>query len=143
MLEHVGKYTAAAAITLLLAGCADEPDKNISGGGNYSECADAPQNNPVLVCDSLLHGVEDLCGFGLTVDPCACYSEVSPCAVSSEGISDIVMAFLEGIMDCEKNSADCTEYLTCLGVLGEVDNCANPTEWTCITTIGASEESEE
>ncbi|MBW2278046.1 MAG: hypothetical protein JRF63_11165 [Deltaproteobacteria bacterium] len=123
--------------------CGDEPKKDSSVGGNYTECTDAPQTNPITICDSMMVSVEDLCGFSLTVDACACYNEVAPCAVSSEGISEVVMAFLEGILACEDSSATCSEYMTCLEVLGEVDNCDNPVNWSCITTTEGQEQTEE
>jgi len=134
---------AAVFAAGLLPGCGDEPEKKNNKGGNYAECTDAPQNNPVLVCDSMLRAVEKLCGFSLTVDPCACYDEVAPCAVSSEGISEVVMAFLEGILACEDSASDCSGYITCLEVLGEADSCSNPVDWSCITTTDAQEQSGE
>ena len=135
-------------ITMVLAvgftvACGDDPKKgNAGAGGDYTACTEAPQNNPIMICDSLMRSVENLCGFSLTVDACACYNEVAPCAVSSEGISEIVMAFLEGILACEDSAGTCSEYMTCLELLGEVDNCDNPVDWSCITTEG-EEQTEE
>lgn len=127
----------------LAVACGEEPKEDIPETSDYTECTESPQNNPVTICDSMKRAVEALCGFSLTVDHCACYDEVAPCAVSSEGISEVVMAFLEGVLACEDSVADCTEYMVCLEILGEVDNCSNPTEWNCITTTEAQGQTEE
>jgi hypothetical protein len=139
-------YVTVIALTALAVGvaaaCGDEPEQQDQTAGNdYTLCTDMPQNNPILVCDSMKAAVESLCGFSLTVDHCDCYDEVSPCAVSSEGISDVVMTWLQGIIDCE-SSADCTAYMTCLEALGEVESCTNPLDWSCITTVGSEGETD-
>ena len=133
----VAVLTVVVVAIGVASACGEEAEQKQGTGSDYTLCTDMPQTNPVLVCDSMKAAVEDLCGFSLTVDHCACYDEVSPCAVSSEGISEIVMAFLEGIIACGDSSADCTSYMTCLEVLGEVENCSNPVDWDCIITTDA------
>jgi hypothetical protein len=110
---------AAAA----LAGCADDPG-DPEAGGDYSECGEVA-NNQIVTCDSVLRAVEGLCGFNLTVEPCSCAAEVADC-ISETG-------WLEQIIFCEDDSADCAGYIACLDAVGDSPSgCDSAVTWDCI-----------
>ena len=90
-----------------------------------------------MVCDSLLRGVEDYCGFSLTVDVCLCADEVIDCITEID--------WLQAILDCEDATGDCTEYIACLEAVGEspVEGCDSPNEWGCITAAGSEDDTAE
>lgn len=116
---------AAAAF----AGCDEDPDLG-GDGGDYSQCGFEVLKNQQIVCDDLMEGVEDLCGFSLTVDVCSCADTVAACTTDT--------AWLEQVMTCRQNATDCSSWILCLEGVGESPSgCSNPTEWGCITTESA------
>lgn len=116
-----------AALALFAAGSGCDDEGNFTEGADYSQCEGEIINNQEVVCNSLKTGVEDLCGFSLTIDPCVCAGEVQPCTTDT--------AWLEQIMDCSGAASDCGSYTICLEGVGESPSgCSNPTEWECIVT---------
>lgn len=128
------------ATLALAAGCDDGDGGGGERQGDYSACTDAlapNPNNQFVTCDSVMRGVEDYCGFSLTIDTCACAAEILDCI--TEG------AWLQAILDCEKDASDCTSYIDCLTLVGPspVEGCDSPNEWDCITTIGGTTDTDE
>lgn len=128
-----GKLTLFAAMLgtlgLAAAGC-DDP-KDYSTAGDYSACPEGTivdfSDNQKTVCDDLKKGVEELCGFELTVDVCACAAQLTAC------IDDT--AWLQLILDCGSAAGTCVDYMTCLEAAGESSaGCTNPTTWECIVS---------
>jgi hypothetical protein len=110
-------------VAVSVAACADDPD-DPKASGDYSACGEL-QNNQIVTCDSVLRSVEDLCGFNLTVDPCACAAEIADC-ISETG-------WLEQIIFCEDDSADCAAYIACLQAVGDSPSgCDSAVSWDCI-----------
>jgi len=120
---------ALGALGLAMAGCDDE--KGYSTTGDYSACPEGTivdySDNQKTVCNDLKKGVEELCGFDLTVDVCVCAAQVGTC------IEDT--AWLQVILDCRSGAATCVDYMTCLEAAGESPTgCADPTTWECIVS---------
>jgi hypothetical protein len=113
----------ASLLAAAIGSCADDPGDPLAGG-DYTECGEVA-NNQRVTCDSVLRAVEDLCGFNLTVDVCACAAEVADC-ISETG-------WLEQIIGCEESSAGCTEYIACLDLVGDSPSgCDSAVDWDCI-----------
>jgi hypothetical protein len=129
-MDKLFQLGAALLVAAAVAGCGDDPD-DPKGGGDYSECGELA-NNQTVTCDSVLRGVEDLCGFNLTVDPCACAAEVADC-ISETG-------WLEQIIFCEDDSADCAAYIACLEAVGDSPSgCDSAVNWDCIVPQSTGE----
>jgi hypothetical protein len=126
------RLTLLAPCALLCAaalGCADEDD---TLAGDYSACGSAVLAAQEDVCDDLLTGVVRLCGFDLTVDPCACTDEAEGCTEDA--------AWLESILDCRSGASECAQYIACLEAVGtSPSGCTSPASWDCIVpAAGAS-----
>jgi hypothetical protein len=137
MAGRLAPFTALAiAASLLAASACDDGASNefvVDAGSPYEPCADILvdySENETLVCDDLALGVEELCGFELTLDVCVCATAIVPC-VSDTG-------WLEALLACRTGSTECGQYISCLedagDGAGEEDAvCANPTTWECLT----------
>ena len=114
---------ALAAGALLAASCGDIGEDALQG--DYTNCGSAVVAEQKDVCDDLLTGVVWLCGFDLTVDPCACTSEVEGCTADT--------AWLDAITACLDNATGCVDYVTCLEDVGtSTTGCTSPATWDCI-----------
>lgn len=123
-----GKLSLVTAVlgALMFAvafGCDDS--KDYANAGNYSACEGEILNNQKVICDDLKAGVEGLCGFDLTVEPCTCVAAITGCTTDTD--------WLQSILDCRSASATCVAYMTCLeGVGTSPSGCTDPTTWECI-----------
>jgi len=130
---------AGALVAFAVAsGCKDTssnpfvPDSGQSDAGtDYTVCEEGIivdfSENQKVICDDLIVGVEELCGFGLTVDPCPCAAALTAC------VSDT--AWLQLILDCRTSSVTCPEYMACLDGVGvSPSGCTDPTTWECIVS---------
>jgi len=130
---------AAGALALAAAsGCKDTssnpfvPDSGQGDAGtDYAACEEGTivdySENQKVICDDLIVGVEELCGMGLTVDPCPCATALTACVADTD--------WLQWIMDCRTSSGTCLEYIACLeGVGVSPSGCTDPTTWECIVT---------
>jgi hypothetical protein len=115
-----------ALIFTVAFGC---DSKKFASADNYAACAEGVivdfSDNQKVVCDDLKAGVEDLCGFDLTVEPCTCAAQLTACTGDT--------AWLQTILDCRSGSSTCVAYMTCLeGVGASPSGCTDPTTWECI-----------
>lgn len=131
MIQRLARLAPVLLAAALPIACADDPG-DPAGSADYAGCGEL-QNNQMVTCDSLYRGVEELCGFNLTIDPCGCADEVLDCVQDR--------AWLEQILACEESAAGCTEYIACLEAVGEAPSgCDAPTDWDCLTSKdGAAE----
>ena len=135
MSDRLDLVGAAACALVLVAsfGCNQENSKAFtpSTGGDYTVCPAGTivdfSDNQKVICDDLIGGVEEICGFDLTVDPCPCAAALAACTADT--------AWLQLILDCRTNSVDCAAYITCLqGVGTSPSGCTDPTTWECIVS---------
>ena len=111
------------------AGCDDSGEDALSG--DYTNCGSAVLDEQKAVCDDLLTGVVRSCGFGLTVDPCACTDEVEGCAEDTE--------WLSAIADC-RDAAGCVAFIDCLEAVGvSPSGCSSPASWDCLIQSATGE----
>jgi len=120
----------SGALALAAASGCDDP-KKFDRGGDYSGCAEGTivdfSDNQKIICDDLKDGVEQLCGFDLTVEPCACAAALAACTADT--------AWLQAILDCRTASATCIDYTACLETVGvSPSGCTDPTTWECIVS---------
>jgi hypothetical protein len=107
-------------------GCDGSKDFTATGV-DFSTCEGEILNNQKVICTDLTTGVQDLCGFDLTVEPCCCVAQIATCTTDT--------AWLQMVLDCRTNSGSCTEYMACLEVVGtSPSGCTDPTTWECIVS---------
>ena len=126
-------FIAAAGVLALVTapGCGDSSSNDFypDAGSPYGACEEGVMldysENQSLICDDLILGVEDLCGFDRTVDPCVCASAIGPCIADTD--------WLQLILGCRTSTTTCLEYIACLeGVGTSPTGCTDPTTWECI-----------
>ena len=121
---RLAAIVSGALALAVVAGCDDS--KKFGQGGDYSLCPEGTivdySDNQKVVCNDLVKGVEQLCGFDLTVDVCACAVELTDCTADGP--------WLRQILDCRGSSGDCVEYMVCLEAVGvSPSGCTDPTTW--------------
>ena len=113
----------AGLLAIAVAGCDDE--ETTREGGDYSTCDGQVLDNQIITCDELKWGIEDYCGFSLTVDACACAAEIEGCTTDT--------AWLKAILTCGQSAGECTDYINCLEDVGpSPSDCDPPSDWECL-----------
>ena len=127
--NHIAHRALVLLVPLLSGaalGCNDGEDEG-SLTGDYANCGSGVLDVQKDVCDDLLTSVVGLCGFDLTVDPCACTDEIEGCTDDA--------AWLADILECRDAASDCVTYIDCLSGVGvSPSGCTSPSSWDCLST---------